>query len=339
MAEAQQPQPATDGSPELRDACGRRLRYLRVSLTDRCNFRCLYCMPEEGVPKLKHEDMLRLEELAAVVGVMVADLGLTKVRLTGGEPLIRRGLLDFIRSIAALPDLADLALTTNGYLLESMAGDLRRAGVRRLNVSLDTLRRERFQRLTGVDGLEQVLRGLAAARAAGFAGIKLNAVMLRENLDEAVDLLRFGLAEGLTVRFIELMPSHASFAGQFVSADELRRTIEREFTLVPLPATDRAGSAELYRIDGQGADGAAATCGFIAPITRPFCGGCDRLRLRGDGALVPCLSEPAHHDLKAFVRPEFRREALIEYIRGVVGASKARPPAQRHIRRMSQIGG
>jgi len=334
-APAQAGGPAAAGG-ELRDAAGRRIRYLRVSLTDRCNFRCLYCMPPEGVVKLPHEAMLRLEELARVVGVIVEDLGVSKVRVTGGEPLVRRGALDFLRALGALPGIADLALTTNGYLLAGLADEARRAGVRRVNISLDTLRPERFRRYTGVDGLARVLRGIDAATAAGFAPIKLNTVVFRDNLDEAAELLRFALARGLEIRFIELMPSQRALDDQFVSAEELRRALAEEFALTPAGAEGaggQSGSARLYRLDG------GRVCGFIAPVTEPFCASCDRLRLRGDGRLVPCLSSDEGFDVRPFARPDFRRRELIDYIRAAVGRSKGCAPGRRHIRAMYRIGG
>jgi GTP 3',8-cyclase len=345
-------------SPEavLRDALGRRIDYLRVSLTDRCNLRCVYCMPPEGVPKLHHADILSLEELAAITEVLVTDLGVTKVRVTGGEPLIRRGVISFLQTVGRIPGIADLAITTNGSLLEELAAEIRDAGVRRLNISLDTLRAERFLALTGVDGLEAVLRGIAAARRAGFQPIKLNVVVMRSILDETAALLRFGIDQGLEVRFIELMAGHMPHAGEFVPASELLETLSREFTLTPLQPAP--GAARLYAVatlSGSPAHAAGSitsaraaasppgapgpVCGIIAPVTAPFCDRCDRIRLRADGRLVPCLSADGQHDLKPFVRPRFLRRELIEYIRETVGRSKASPPRERRIRGMSQIGG
>ncbi len=368
----------------LRDALGRRVDYVRVSLTDRCNLRCVYCMPPEGVPKLQHTDILSLEELAEIVRLLVADLGITKVRVTGGEPLIRRGVISFLRTVGQIPGIGDLAMTTNGCLLEELAADIRDAGVRRLNISLDTLRVERFRDITGVDGLAAVLRGIAAARRAGFQPIKLNVVVMRSILDEAADLLRFGIEQGLEVRFIELMPSHMPFANAFVPARELLETLSREFVLTPMQAEttqtttssatpaaaagtpgalsapgNAPGAARLYTVAqrpgththavshpdanaqavAHSPGAALPVCGIIAPVTAPFCDRCNRIRLRADGRLVPCLSADEQHDLKPFVRPRFLRGELIEYIRETVGRSKAFPPHERRIRGMSQIGG
>lgn len=336
----------------LRDARGRRIRYLRVSLTDRCNFRCRYCMPFEGVPKLRHEDMLSLEELAAVIDVLVTDLGLEKVRVTGGEPLVRRGAAGFLRAVGAIPGIRDLSLTTNAYYLAGMADEVRAAGVARLNISLDTLRRDRFERFTRVDGLEQVLAGIEAARRAGFAPIKLNTVVVRENLDEAADLVRFAMARDLEARFIELMPSHAGDGGEFVSALEVLEKLRAVFDLEPIvdrearpsgdaeppaQADDDAEShcsARLYRIDGG-----PHRCGLIAPVSEPFCMQCDRIRLRGDGQVLPCLSEDRRIDLKPFVRPSLRRAELAAHLTREMAASKAEPPRERRIQGMWTIGG
>jgi len=324
----------------LIDARGRPIRYLRVSLTDRCNFRCRYCMPMEGVPKLRHEDMLSLEELAEVIGVLVADAGIEKVRVTGGEPLVRRGAVGFLRAVGAIPGIRDFALTTNGYFLAGVAGEVRAAGVRRLNISLDTLRRDRFVRFTRADGLARVLAGIAAARQAGFSPIKLNTVVVRENLDEVPAILRFAIEKGLEARFIELMPSHDGDGGEFVSASEVRKALSAEFELAPVPDGGREGesaancAARLYRLAGT-----AQRCGFIAPVSAPFCLHCDRVRLRGDGQLLPCLSEERRIDLKPFVRPVLRRAELVAHLRREMAVSKAEPPLERRIHGMWRIGG
>jgi cyclic pyranopterin phosphate synthase len=335
--------PATGVTGEQRlvhDAQGRRITYLRVSLTDRCNFRCRYCMPPEGIHKLAHGDMLSLEELAALIGVLVSDLGIEKVRITGGEPLVRRGVIGFVRAVAAIPGLRDLALTTNAYFLDAMAADLYGAGVRRLNISLDTLRRDRFTQVTGVDGLAEVHAGIERARETGFSPIKLNIVITRENLDEASELVRFAIARDLQPRFIELMPSHEGSAAQFVAAAELRAHLAQSFHLEPVQngegaqATRRHAAARLYRIDGG-----AHCCGFIAPISGPFCDQCNRIRVRGDGQMLPCLSEDRAYDLKPYIRPHLRAAALGDYTREVLAASKGHTPSRRRIQAMWRIGG
>ena len=346
--------PDKDNLNTLLDARGRRVRYLRVSLTDRCNFRCRYCMPPEGIHKLAHAEMLTLEELAEVVRVLVERLGITKVRVTGGEPLVRKGAPAFFRAVGLIPGIRDLSLTTNAYFLAGLAGEIRAAGVRRINISLDTLRKDRFEQLTRVDGLDQVLRGIAAAQQAGFSPIKINMVIMRNNLDEAGAILRFGMEHGFQVRFIELMPTHPGNADQFVSAEEARAALGREFRLEPasgdalrVPAAQAnpgerqpappAGpncAARLYRIDGT-----ENLCGFISPVSTPFCLDCDRIRLRGDGQLMPCLSEEQHFDLKPYVRPTLREAELAEFVRAALAHSKAEVPRERRIQAMWRIGG
>jgi cyclic pyranopterin phosphate synthase len=350
----------------MKDARGRKIDYLRVSLTDRCNFRCVYCMPPRGVIKLRHEDMLTLEELAAVVRLMATDLGVTKVRVTGGEPLVRRGALGFLRELGTIPGIRDLSLTTNGFHLEGMAAAIREAGIRRLNISLDTLRHDRFKEITRVDGLDRVLRGIDAAREQGFSPIKLNVVSMRETLDEAPDLIRFGIAKGVQVRFIELMPSHEAARPTFVPNAAIREAIEREYRLVPVddplaqadlqPASENPsaypaagtppgadpppaagpppGAAQLYRIHGH-----AATCGFISPITQPFCATCNRIRLRGDAKLLPCLSTVSGYDLMPFIRPRLRLTDLAAYLEELLPRCKMHAPKRHEIHAMSMIGG
>ncbi len=338
------------GARDLRDARGRRITYLRVSLTDRCNFRCLYCMPPEGIRKMDHAEFLPLEVLAETVRVFVEDLGIEKVRVTGGEPLVRRGAIAFLERVGTIARLRDFALTTNGFFLEESAAALRAAGVQRLNVSLDTLQPERFARMTGVDGLERVLAGLEAARQAGFKSLKLNAVMMRENIDEAGAILRFGMERGIEVRFIELMPSHHDAGGQFIPAAEIRARLSREFTLEADGSgetTDAAHTTAVAAGTGCAAKRyrvltgvpAGYRCGFIAPVTEPFCLDCNRVRLRGDGRLLPCLSAEQWIDLKPFVLPSFQREALAAFVRRELGASKADIPHARRIQSMWRIGG
>ncbi len=324
----------------MKDAFGREINYLRVSVTDRCQFRCVYCLPPQGVKKLRHEDMLTLEELFEVVRLMVTRLGFRKVRVTGGEPLARRGAVAFMKSLHLIQGIEDLALTTNAYELEPVAAELRAAGFKRINISLDTLRPERFQRLTLVDGLDRVLRGIAAARAAGFDVIKINAVALRQTLDEAVDLVAFGVEQGMQVRFIELMPVLGGAREDFVPIDEVRARLEERYTLVPWGgdgdprATDPHGAAEVYRIKGTD-----ATCGFIPAITRPFCTGCNRVRLRGDGRLKPCLASRKNVCLMPYVRPELRPDALEAFLRESIPALKMERRGDYEVDSMSGFGG
>lgn len=319
----------------MQDAFGREINYLRVSLTDRCNFRCRYCMPSEGIAKRPHADMLSLEELFEVVRLFVTRLGFNKVRITGGEPFARRGAVPFMRSLGVLPGVEDLSFTTNAFYLAPIAAELKAAGYRRVNISLDTLRRDRFEEITRVDALEEVLAGIAAARRAGFDPIKLNAVALKETLDEAPDLIAYGLEQGLQVRFIELMPLLGESNGDYVPNARVREEISRRFKLTPLEEDPNPQSAaRLYRIDGT-----EATCGFISSISHPFCSTCNRIRLRGDGLLKPCLASSASINLMPFIRPELKPEILEAYLRERIPAVKRQSRGDYEIDTMSAFGG
>ena len=233
-----------------RQVCGapRSIRYLRVSLTDRCNFRCVYCMPPPGIPKIDHAEILRFHEVLAIVRLMADRFGVTKVRVTGGEPLVRRGACALLTELCQIPGLSDVTLTTNGSLLEPMAPAIRGAGVKRINVSLDTLRRDRFLAITRCDGLDRTLRGIEAALACGFRPVKINTVVLQENLDEIPDLIDFAQRTGVEIRFIERMPYGAP--GRSIPNDEVLRAIKRRHRLSSLQGDGEAGSTSVrYRID------------------------------------------------------------------------------------------
>lgn len=312
----------------MEDRFGRNVDYLRLSVTDLCNFRCQYCMPAEGVPKRSHSDILSVEECVEIAQA-AADCGVTKVRLTGGEPLVRRGILDICRGIAAIPGLRELCLTTNGSLLPELAAPLRRAGVDRLNVSLDTLRPERFARMTRVGRLEDVCRGLTAAGEAGFIHTKLNVVLMRgfndDEIPEFVDLARRFPIE---VRFIELMPIGEGKNAQFLSAGAVLETCP------DLRPMEDSGVARRYRPSGgQG------LVGLIRPISHRFCQNCDRIRVTADGKLKPCLHSGHELPLRGLHGEDLRRR-----IREGVNAK----PAGHHMtetghsqagRSMHQIGG
>ncbi|HEX6850709.1 MAG TPA: GTP 3',8-cyclase MoaA [Candidatus Polarisedimenticolaceae bacterium] len=283
----------------LVDGFGRVHDDLRVSVTDRCNLRCAYCMPEE--PEwFPREEILRYEEAARLVRV-AAEQGIRKVRVTGGEPLVRRDVDVFVAAVAAIPGIDDLSLTTNGVLLEKFAPRLAAAGLRRVNVSLDSLRRDRFARLTGRDRLADVLRGLEAAAAAGLGPVKINAVLLRGiNDDEAIDLVAFGRERGYEVRFIEFMPldnDRTWDLSRVVSGASVRRALHARWPLVPDPDRDRRAPATRFLF----ADGGGAV-GFINSVTEPFCADCGRLRLTSDGKLRVCLYDDREDDLKAAMR-------------------------------------
>jgi len=326
------------------DTFGRVHDDLRLSITDRCNLRCAYCMPEEPI-WYPHASILTFEEITRVARVAVAE-GVTKLRVTGGEPLLRRDVVRLIGSLAAIPGLRDLSLTTNGVLLDPLARQLVDAGLRRVNVSLDTLDRARFARLSGRDRLPEVLRGIEAARAAGLAPIKINAVLLRgDNEHEAVELVRFGRENGCEVRFIEFMPLENDQSwdlGRVVSGASVRQAIEAVWPIVPDPAGDPHAPASRYVF----ADGGGAV-GFIDSVTAPFCGACSRIRLTSDGKFRVCLYDDNETDLRAALRGGESDAAIAAHMQSAV-ARKGRGGAldileSKHAiplaRTMHQIGG
>ncbi|MCW6007971.1 GTP 3',8-cyclase MoaA [Micromonospora sp. CPCC 205371] len=294
-------------SAGLVDRYGRVATDLRVSLTDRCNLRCSYCMPPEGLPWLPNSDVLTDDEVIRLVRVAVERLGVREVRFTGGEPLIRPGLTKIVAASAELAPRPQLSLTTNGIGLERLARPLRDAGLDRVNISLDTLDADRFERLTHRRRHHDVLAGLTAAVAAGLTPVKINAVLLRGiNDDEAPALLRFALAHGYELRFIEQMPldaQHAWDRGTMITAAEILAALQAEFTLLPDPAERGGAPAETWLIDGStGLDGRPAKVGVIGSVTRPFCGDCDRTRLTADGQVRNCLFATEESDLRSALR-------------------------------------
>ena len=327
---------------ELRDGFGRLHTDLRISVTDKCNLRCTYCMPAE-VTFLPREELLSYEEIARVVAV-AAGLGIRTIRLTGGEPLLRRDLDRLVRLVAGVAGIEEVAVTTNGLLLADQAAALRAAGLARLNVSLDAIREEAFETLTRRTGLDRVLAGLAAARAAGFASIRINAVSIRGlSEEEIVPLASFCRREGLHLRFIEFMPLDADGgwdAEQVLSGAAVRRILEREIgPLEPLPPTDVGQPA----VDWRWADGGGLV-GFIDPVTNPFCDRCDRLRLTADGQFRNCLFSTTEWDARGVLRGGGSDADLAALLRACVAAKRAAhgigsPAFERPARAMYQIGG
>jgi len=325
-----------------KDAYDRPIQYLRVSVTDRCNLRCVYCMPESGVCPLAHQDVLRYEEIVRIVRVAV-ELGLVHIRLTGGEPLVRRGIVGLVEQLARIPGLDDLSMTTNGTLLERYAAPLAQAGLRRVNISLDTLQPERFRRLTRRGRLEDVLQGRQAALAAGLRPVKTNTVVVRGlNDDEVVDMARLTLQADWHVRFIEVMPlgegTHWSGDGVVPTA-EIRAQVEA--ILGPLTAVkgEGAGPARYYRLPE-----AAGTLGFISPVSEHFCQACNRLRLTSDGRLLPCLLSNLAIDLRTPLRAGADDEALGElFHQAIVAKPRGHHLADAMLPQqclpMSQVGG
>ena len=285
----------------LVDGFGRVATDLRVSLTDRCNLRCTYCMPAEGLEWLPDERLLSNDEVVRLVAVAVNHLGVEEVRFTGGEPLVRRGLVDIVRRCAELRPRPDLSLTTNGMGLSRLAESLATAGLDRVNVSLDTVREDTFLALTRRDRLHDVVAGLAAADTAGIRPVKVNAVLMRGvNDDQAPELLRWCLKRGYELRFIEQMPLDAQHGWRrdtMVTAAEIFASLETEFELEPAEEPRGSAPAELFDVDGG-----AGTVGVIASVTRPFCGDCDRVRLTADGQVRNCLFAREESDLRLALR-------------------------------------
>ncbi len=325
------------------DTCHRPISYLRISVTDRCNLRCIYCMPPEGVEWRPHEQVLRYEEIELVVQA-AAELGISKVRLTGGEPLVRLGIAELVRMLARIPGIDDLAMTTNGILLSRHAAELAEVGLQRVNVSLDTLQPARFHNITRLGRLEDVLDGIEAARKAGLEPIKINTVVIRGmNDDEVVDFARKTMEVEWNVRFIEMMPVGNGVAADWrervVTAVEIREKIETVLgALEPASVSAGNGPARYYRLPG-----ASGTLGFITPISEHFCSRCNRLRLTADGQLRPCLLSDREIDLRA----PLRQGAGVERIKALLLQGIESKPAHHRLdewerpenRVMSEIGG
>jgi len=333
--------PGTDGV--LVDRYGRVARDLRVSLTDKCNLRCTYCMPAEGLPWLAGPELLSDEEIVRLVRVAVELLGVTEVRFTGGEPLIRPGLVDIVTAVAALEPRPRVSLTTNGIGLDRLAPTLRAVGLDRVNVSLDTLDPDRFTKLTRRPRLDAVLAGLAGAAAAGLNPVKINSVLMRGvNEDEAPALLRFALDHDYQLRIIEQMPldaQHGWARDTMVTAEEILASLRTVFDLSPDPAERGAAPAETWLVDGG-----PARVGVIASVTRPFCGDCDRTRLTADGQVRACLFATEESDLRGALRTGADDDELARRWRTAMWGKRAGhgiddPTFLQPTRPMSAIGG
>ena len=306
---------ATVPQSGMPDTFGRLARDLRVSVTDRCNLRCSYCMPAEGLPWMSKPEMLTDEELLRVIAVFIG-LGVAQVRLTGGEPLLRRSLVDLVAGIAALRPRPVIAMTTNGVGLDRLAAPLARAGLDRVNVSLDTIDQQEFFRLTRRDRLADVEMGLKSAASAGLTPVKVNAVAMRGiNDHSAADVLQWCLERGYQLRFIEQMPldaQHQWQRDQMVTADEIREQLSTRFTLTALPDEARGSApAELFLVDGG-----PSTVGIIASVSAPFCAACDRVRLTSDGQVRNCLFAKGEVDLRGPLREGATDPELADLIQG-----------------------
>ncbi len=338
---------------DLVDPFGRTIRDLRISVTDRCNFRCTYCMPEEGMKWLPRADVLSFEEIERLAGIFVERFEVDGLRLTGGEPTVRAHLPVLVAKLAGLrvptssasPHAGrapNLALTTNGATFRLVAHELREAGLDRVNISLDTLRRDRFLEMTRRDELVRVLDGIEAAKEAGFSPVKINAVIERgTNDDEIVDLARFGRDHDVEVRFIEFMPLDASghwMNDKVVGQDEIVAALSAEFPLEQVPARGAAPADRWRYLDGRG------TVGVIPTVTKPFCGDCDRVRLTADGQFRTCLFATTEFNLLAMMRAGASDDDLAAEIQRAVGLKWAGHQINqvnfvRPNRSMSQIGG
>jgi len=332
--------------PAMIDPYNRDINYLRVSVTDRCNLRCTYCMPKEGLSLIGHDDILRYEEILRIIRIAVGE-GITKVRITGGEPLVRRGITEFIASLRTIPGLTDISLTTNGVLLEPYAERLFEAGIRRINISLDSLKAEKYAKITRGGDIQAVLRGIRKVRETGFSPIKINIVAMKGfNDDEILDFARLTLDHPYQIRFIELMAlgeAGIENNGRYLANSRIREQIGAWGTLrsVNGDGAKNGGPAQIYRLAGG-----AGEIGFISPISRHFCHSCNRLRLTADGHLRACLLSDEEADLKGPLRQGGGDAQIGEMIRRTI----ARKPKQhqeacdeRHIKKcmkeMPAIGG
>ncbi|HEX6954125.1 MAG TPA: GTP 3',8-cyclase MoaA [Agromyces sp.] len=316
--------PTTEGRPDvagLVDRFGRVAHDLRISITSACSLRCTYCMPAEGLPVIPRDELLSAPEIARLVGIAVRDLGVREIRFTGGEPLTRPDLVEIVRLSALAAPGTPLAMTTNGIGLDRKAEALRDAGLSRVNVSLDTLDREHFTRLTRRDRLPAVLAGIAGAHRAGLGPLKVNAVLMRETLHDAPDLLAWAIEHGCRLRFIEQMPLDADEAwrrANMVDAEELLGVLRTRFALEAVGREDPAAPAEEWLVD----DG-PATVGVIASVTRPFCGACDRTRLTAEGSVRSCLFGDDETDLRGMLREGASDAELADRWRAAMWQKKA----------------
>ena len=325
----------------LRDSYNRPITDLRVSVTNRCNFRCVYCRSAQGDNGFEDNGILEWEELERLCRIFLR-FGIRKIRVTGGEPLVRRGVLDFIFRLSRM-GVQDLSMTTNGHLLGQHAGELRAAGLHRINISLDSIKPEKFARITRTDSFSKVMAGIEAAQRAGLKPVKVNAVIVRGlNDDEIEDFGQFAREHDVTMRFIEFMPLDADHKWQrklVVTADEILERLRRRWELVPLDRDHASDTALKYRFaDGPG------EIGLVASVSKPFCGFCSRIRLTADGKIRTCLFSMLDHDVKSWLRDGRSDEAIAEYIVGLVSRKEAghrinepdfKPPS----RTMVYIGG
>jgi cyclic pyranopterin phosphate synthase len=335
---------------QLIDSSHRPIRYLRISVTDRCNFRCIYCQPAEGIKLLNREDILKYEEIISVARA-AAELGITKIRLTGGEPLVRANLKELISELAKINGIDDISLTTNGMLLSQYAAELMKAGLKRVNISLDSLNSDKFEKITRTDKLGQVLEGIEVAKKVGLNPVKINVVAMRGiNDDEILDFARLTLNDGWHIRFIELMPFGSENPPeehnigtmvqlqQFVSVQEIKDKISEIGKLEPSATITGNGPAKYFRLPA-----ARGTIGFISPVSEHFCFNCNRIRLTADGKLRPCLLSDKEVDLRLLLRTGAAaaqvRQKIVEAIQSKPVKHELAKGSIPKNRSMSQVGG
>jgi len=337
---------------QLIDNFGREISYLRVSITDRCNYRCIYCQPEKPFSFTPHQEILRYEEMVEIIEEAVK-LGISKVRITGGEPLVRKGVLNFIRQLKKIKKLKDISLTTNGFFLDEYASKLKSAGLNRVNVSLDSLQEEKYRKITRGGSLEKVLKGIHSAIKAGLLPIKINTVVMKGvNDDEIDDFVKLTLKNKVNIRFIEFMPTTDKlineYENSFISVLKIRDYLIKRHLLKPLKIYTNNGPAKYYQING-----AKGTVGFITALSQHFCENCNRIRLTSDGKIRPCLFSNKEIDLKSEIRnseklnintPYLRKKLIQEKIIEAVKLKPARHKLNTKIKenvsfQMSRIGG
>jgi len=336
---------------QLVDSFGRKITYFRVSITDRCNYRCIYCQPEKEFKFIPHEEILRYEEIVEIIEEAV-NLGVTKVRITGGEPLVRKGVVNFIKKLREIKKLEDISLTTNAFFLSEYAEKLKEAGLNRVNISLDSLQAEKYKKITRGGSLEKALKGIDSALKAGLLPIKINTVLIRGiNDDEVEDFVRLALERPLNIRFIEFMPSGEEiineFKNKFISVQKIKEKLIRKYLLNPIKISTANGPAKYYQIKGgQG------TIGFITALSQHFCKTCNRIRLTSEGKLRPCLFSNTEVDIKqairksargkneGFLRKKIIRDKLKEAVRLKPEGHKLNIKNQENLSfHMSRIGG
>ncbi len=294
---------------KLIDRCNRKLNYLRISITDRCNLKCVYCVPYDFIPKLPHKEILSYEEILHIVKISVR-LGISKVRITGGEPLVRKGVYDFLEQLTKIQGLLDISLTTNGVLLKDNINKIKSAGIKRINISLDTLNRKKFRQITGYDFFNQIWEGIELAQKMGFDPIKINVVPLKGvNYDELLDIAALSIAYPFHIRFIEYMPmgTNQMEIGRHLLFPEIKKQINQLGKLIPVEKGMNDGPAERFKFES-----ARGEIGFIRPISRHFCNTCNRLRLTASGQLRPCLMSDVQVDLKTPLRKGCSDDELTE---------------------------